>query len=59
MPRRWPTARITHCPPNRRQLIAAVRELTAGRGVDLVFDPVGGDLFDAALRVTARKDASW
>lgn len=40
-------------PAEPSQLIAAVHELTAGRGVDLVFDPVGGDLFDAALRVTA------
>jgi NADPH2:quinone reductase len=27
-----------------------VRELTAGRGADVVFDPIGGDAFDAALR---------
>jgi NADPH:quinone reductase len=27
-----------------------VRELTGGRGADVVFDPVGGDAFDAALR---------
>ncbi|HVB15552.1 MAG TPA: NADPH:quinone oxidoreductase family protein [Stellaceae bacterium] len=27
-----------------------VRELTAGRGADVVFDPVGGDAFDQALR---------
>ena len=27
-----------------------VRELTGGRGADVVFDPVGGDLFDLALR---------
>lgn len=31
----------------------AVMELTGGRGADLVFDPVGGDLFDAAFRFTA------
>ncbi len=27
-----------------------VRELTQGRGADVVFDPVGGDAFDQALR---------
>ncbi len=30
-----------------------VKELTGDRGADVVFDPVGGDAFDAALRVTA------
>jgi NADPH2:quinone reductase len=30
-----------------------VKELTGGRGVDVVFDPVGGALFDASLRCTA------
>lgn len=28
----------------------AVREATGGRGADLVFDPVGGDVFDEACR---------
>jgi NADPH2:quinone reductase len=28
----------------------AVRDLTAGRGADVIFDPVGGVLFDAAVR---------
>jgi len=28
-------------------------EATGGRGVDLVFDPVGGDVFDESLRVVA------
>jgi NADPH2:quinone reductase len=32
---------------------ARVRELTGGRGVDLVLDPVGGDAFDDAVRVLA------
>jgi len=32
---------------------ATVRELTGGRGVDLVVDPVGGDAFDDAIRVLA------
>ena len=32
---------------------ARVKELTGGRGADVVFDPVGGDVFDATLRCTA------
>ncbi|MCC7259199.1 MAG: NADPH:quinone oxidoreductase family protein [Gammaproteobacteria bacterium] len=31
----------------------AVREFTGGRGVDVVFDPVGGELFDQASRCLA------
>ena len=27
-----------------------VKEMTAGRGVDVIYDPVGGDLFDDCLR---------
>lgn len=34
-------------------LVDHVRALTAGRGVDVVFDPVGGALFDASLRCIA------
>lgn len=34
-------------------LVAEVRAATGGRGVDVVFDPVGGDLFDASRRVVA------
>lgn len=30
-----------------------VKDLTNGRGVDVVYDPVGGDLFEASLRCTA------
>jgi NADPH2:quinone reductase len=30
-----------------------VKELTGGRGVDVVYDPVGGAAFEAALRATA------
>jgi NADPH2:quinone reductase len=33
----------------REDLKARVEQLTEGRGVDVCFDPVGGDLFDAAL----------
>jgi NADPH2:quinone reductase len=34
-------------------LIGAVRGATGGRGVDVVFDPVGGDLFDTSRRLVA------
>lgn len=34
-------------------LVPAVKELTGGRGADVVYDPVGGDTFDASRRVTA------
>jgi NADPH:quinone reductase len=34
-------------------LVTSVRELTDGRGADVVYDPVGGDSFDAARRVVA------
>lgn len=30
-----------------------IKELTGGRGVDVVYDPVGGDLLDPSLRSTA------
>ena len=30
-----------------------VKDLTGGRGADVIFDPVGGDLFQEALRCTA------
>jgi NADPH2:quinone reductase len=32
---------------------ARVLELTGGRGADVVYDPVGGPLFDASIRCTA------
>ncbi len=32
---------------------ARVRELTGGRGADVIYDPVGGDVFDASLRCIA------
>ena len=28
----------------------AVKDLTDGRGADVIFDPVGGDTFDEAMR---------
>lgn len=36
-----------------QDVVARVRELTGGRGVDVVFDPVGGDAFAAATKVVA------
>ncbi|AZN71451.1 NADPH:quinone oxidoreductase family protein [Georhizobium profundi] len=33
----------------------AVKQETDGRGVDVVFDPVGGDAFDTATRLMARR----
>ncbi|MDH3664239.1 MAG: NADPH:quinone oxidoreductase family protein [Alphaproteobacteria bacterium] len=30
-----------------------IKELTSGRGADVVFDPIGGDLFEASLRSIA------
>lgn len=30
-----------------------ILDITGGRGADLVFDPVGGDVFDEACRITA------
>ena len=32
---------------------ARVKDLTGGRGADVVFDPVGGEVFDASLRCAA------
>lgn len=34
-------------------LVQQLRTITDGRGVDVVFDPVGGTLFDASLRAIA------
>ncbi len=34
-------------------LRARVKEITGGRGADVIFDPVGGDAFDTALRCVA------
>jgi len=38
---------------NETGLKAAVKELTEGRGADVIFDPVGGSLFDDCLRSIA------
>lgn len=43
-------ASINHRTGDLRERVLA---LTEGRGVDVVFDPVGGDLFDASMRVVA------
>lgn len=34
-------------------LVAAVKDLTGGRGADVIYDPVGGDVFDASRRLAA------
>ena len=39
----------------KEDLKAKVKELTEGKGVDVVYDPVGGDYSEAALRATAWK----
>lgn len=36
------------------QLAAQVKQLTGGKGVDIIFDPVGGSLFASALRAAAQ-----
>jgi NADPH:quinone reductase len=38
-----------------RELIAAIQEATGGRGVDVVYDSVGGDVLHASRRVMARE----
>jgi len=38
---------------SREPLKEKLKELTDGRGVDVVYDPVGGDLSEQALRATA------
>jgi NADPH2:quinone reductase len=39
----------------RGDVAGAVRELTADRGADVVYDPVGGEMFDAACRFVANE----
>jgi NADPH2:quinone reductase len=36
-------------------VVAAVKEATGRRGADVIFDPVGGETFDAALRCIANE----
>jgi len=36
-----------------------LRRLTNGKGVDIIFDPVGGTYAEAALRSIAWKAAFW
>ncbi len=38
---------------SREDLRERVKAITAGRGVDVIYDPVGGDVFDACLRSIA------
>ncbi|MFO1423790.1 MAG: NADPH:quinone oxidoreductase family protein [Candidatus Competibacteraceae bacterium] len=38
---------------NREDVRARIKALTGGRGADVVYDPVGGDLFAASLRSIA------
>lgn len=37
----------------RDDFVAVVKELTGGRGADVIFDPVGGDVFDRSTRCVA------
>jgi len=36
-----------------QDFVAAVRQITGGRGADVVFDPVGGDLFERSTKCIA------
>lgn len=38
---------------SREEIRSRIRELTDGRGADVVYDPVGGELFAASLRAIA------
>jgi NADPH2:quinone reductase len=38
---------------SRESIRDRVKEITGGRGADVVYDPVGGDVFDASLRSIA------
>lgn len=39
---------------SEQDLKSSLKELTGGKGVDVVYDPVGGDAFDACTRAMAR-----
>lgn len=34
-------------------LVGRVKEITGGRGADVIYDPIGGDVFDASRKVVA------
>lgn len=36
-----------------RDFVAAIHEMTYGRGADVIFDPVGGEMFDRSLKCIA------
>jgi NADPH2:quinone reductase len=38
---------------SREDIRERVKEITGGRGADVIYDPVGGDVFDASLRAIA------
>ncbi|WP_028927099.1 NADPH:quinone oxidoreductase family protein [Pseudonocardia acaciae] len=38
---------------SREDLVGTVKEITGGRGADVIFDPIGGDVFDASRKVVA------
>lgn len=38
---------------NEEDVVAAVKEVTERRGADVIYDPVGGEAFDSALRCIA------
>ena len=41
--------------PRSEDLVARVRELTGGRGADVIYDPVGGDAFEQATHAVAHE----
>ena len=36
-----------------------LNDITTGKGVDVIYDPVGGDIFDQAVRRLAWEGAIW
>ena len=45
-----PAAPIISCSTTREPFREAVKRITDGRGADVVFDPVGGEIFENSLR---------